>query len=114
MSLANLRFSVLLIVVVALLASTSTRNANAAEQEIVSYRLKKWKTVHFDDAKRADAHHKTVKKLGCEVKKDSHGDHIDVAYRCPKWRSIALNTHKSAHEWQKWLKASGFETKHEH
>lgn len=95
-------------------ASLFANSALAAEKEIVGYRLQKWKTIHFDDGQKANIHIKAVKKLGCEVKKDDHGSHIDVTYRCPKWQEIALKTHDSARQWEKWLKASGFETKHAH
>lgn len=97
---------------IALVALTST--ASAAEQEVVAYRLAAWKTVHFDDARRAETHAKTVKQLGCEVKSGSHGGHIDVSYRCSKWRKISLNSHDKAHQWENWLKACGFETRHQH
>jgi len=80
----------------------------------VDYRLVRWKTMHFHDAKKAELHFKTVKDLGCAAKKASHGDHIDVMYRCPNWRRITLRSDASAHSWQRWLRGSGFETKHQH
>ena len=89
-------------------------SAPAAEREVVAYRLEKWTSAHFDDAKRAEKHVATLKKLGCEVKTGKHGGHTDVTYRCPKWLEIAFDTHDKAHAWEKWLKANGFETRHAH
>jgi len=89
-------------------------SASAAEQEVVAYRLMAWKTVHFDDAQRADNHVSTLRRLGCDVRTGDHGGHIDVTYRCPEWREISLDSHAKAHTWQGWLNASGFETRHEH
>ena len=86
----------------------------AAEKEIIEYRLKDWKTVEFEDAKKAKTHFDTVKKLGCEARQEDHNGHIDVSYRCPKWRQISLKSHADAHNWERWLEASGFETKHVH
>ena len=94
--------------------ATFATAASAAETEVVAYRLANWKTVHFEDAKKADTHAKTVKQLGCEVKTDDHSGHIDVSYRCAEWRELSLDSHDKAHKWENWLKASGFETKHEH
>ncbi|MCS7466350.1 hypothetical protein NZK35_06630 [Stieleria sp. ICT_E10.1] len=86
---------------------------NAAAQELVEYRLEKWKTTHAegDQSKKLA---ETLTKLRCEVKVDSHGGHTDVNYRCPKWQQLALKSHKEAHQWEGWLKKLGFETKHAH
>ncbi len=92
----------------------SPDRASAEEQYVVEYRLTKWKTLHFDETKKAETHLATVKKLGCEVKAGDHGGHIDVSYRCPEWRSLAVETDAGAHKWEKWLRASGFETTHQH
>lgn len=94
--------------------ATFTSSASAADREVVAYRLANWKTFHFEDAKKAETHVKTVKGLGCEVKSDDHDGHIDVSYRCAEWREISLDSHDKAHNWEKWLKACGFETRHEH
>ena len=98
---------------VALMATTMQSVAFAGEEE-VEYRLATWKTMHFDDAKKGDAHHKAVKDLGCEVKKDSHDGHTDVSYRCKDWKKMTVASHDAAHQWEKWLKGAGFETKHAH
>ena len=88
--------------------------AQAAQRELVKFRLMTWKAAHFDDEKVATEQAATLEKIGCEVKQHKHGDHFDVSYRCTKWRSIAFKTHKEAHEWEHWLKKAGFETQHEH
>ena len=46
----------------------------------IAYRLKETKTIHFDDARKAQLHLDAVKKLGCEAKMDDHGGHMDVIY----------------------------------
>lgn len=105
---------VLAMAAVAISAQFAASEVQAAEQVSVSYRLANWKTVEIDDVKKAKSLLDTFKKLGCEAKQESHGDHTDVSYRCVKWRSIAFKSHKTAHAWEKWLKASGFEAKHKH
>ncbi|MGC1275899.1 MAG: hypothetical protein WBC44_19510 [Planctomycetaceae bacterium] len=103
-----------LVVAAALVATVGANVATAAEKFTVTYRCAKWKTIHFHQAEKAKLHYDTVKKLGCEAKRDDHGGHIDVSYRCEKWRQIALKSHDAAHRWEKWLKAAGFETRHSH
>ena len=88
--------------------------AIAGADEIVRYQLSDWKAKHIHDAKKADTIAKTLKKLGCELKKDQHNGHIDVKYRCPKWRQLSLDSHADAHKWEKWLKEFGFKTEHKH
>jgi hypothetical protein len=102
------------ILMIVALGVVGPKAVTAAEKFLVDYRVTKWKTTHFDDAKTAGLHHTTVTKLGCQAKKESHSGHYDVSYVCPQWRRIALKTHNEAHQWEKWLRASGFETKHTH
>jgi hypothetical protein len=80
----------------------------------VAYRLKETKTIHFDDAKKAQLHLQTVRKLGCEAKMDDHGGHLDVSYRLKSWTALTLDTEQTAHQWEGWMKKSGFETMHAH
>ncbi|MDP6442611.1 MAG: hypothetical protein QGG36_08800 [Pirellulaceae bacterium] len=94
--------------------SASWTPAEAANKEVVSFRLASWKAVHFKDEKEAKANHDFLKRLGCDVKQHEHDDHVDVQYRCPKWRNVTLKTHSSAHKMEAWLKKYGFETKHTH
>ena len=100
--------------IVAVTAVTFTTSAQAAEKEVVSYRLQGWKTVHADSEADAKKQAAALKKIGCEVKLDSHGSHIDLTYRCVNWRQMALPSHNAAHQWEGWLKAAGFETEHTH
>lgn len=86
----------------------------ASGEEIVRYQLTDWKAKHIHDDKKADTIAKTLKKLGCEIKKDQHNGHIDVKYRCPKWKELKLKTHDEAHKWEKWLKEFEFKTEHKH
>lgn len=101
-------------------ANTSPQNGDAttadqdANQEIVQYRLTKWKSVHTGDEKAAQKMLNTLKQIKCEVKTHQHGDHIDITYRCPAWKKLSLKDHKTAHYWEGWLKKYGFETKHIH
>lgn len=101
-------------VVAALLLTVTMQSLPAAETESVDFRLADWKTLHFNDAKKGNAHYEAIKKLGCEVKKEDHGGHLDVSYRCKDWKTMTVASHDAAHQWQRWLKAAGFETKHAH
>ncbi|MEX0715628.1 MAG: hypothetical protein WD066_03540 [Planctomycetaceae bacterium] len=113
MSKSTLRtVSITCIAAMALLVPQAIASADAAE--VVAYRLTNWKTLHFDDAAKAQTHADAVKRLGCEVKTDNHGGHVDVAYRCSEWKQIELSSHSAADAWERWLKASGFETRHQH
>ena len=103
-----------LIMALAAIGFLNVTTVRAAEKEVVEYRLEKWKTIHFHDAKAAKVHVDAVKKLGCEVKQADHDGHIDVTYRCAEWKKMSLKTHSDAHKWEEWLKKSGFETKHVH
>jgi hypothetical protein len=98
----------------AVLAVGATRPASAAEKEIVSYRLTRWKTLHFEDRELASKHVEAIKRLGCELKQADHGGHTDVSYYCPQWKQGSVATHAMAEEWMKWLRSAGFETKHAH
>ena len=82
--------------------------------EVVGFQIAKWKEMHFDDAKRAQQHFETVKRLGCEAKIDSHGSHTDVVYRCPEWKSLTVKNHEESRQWERWLAASGFDVWHGH
>lgn len=97
-----------------LLAQTGrAESPNTASRELVQYQLDQWKTTHAD-GKHADQLVSTLKKLRCEVKVHSHGEHTDVNYRCEKWQTLSLKSHSEAHQWENWLKKYGFQTKHVH
>ncbi len=82
--------------------------------ETIAFNLPNWKTLHFDDAKKATQHADMVKKIGCEFKQGSHAGHIDVSYRCPQWRTMQVANHQLAEQWLTWLKGSGFDVSHGH
>ncbi len=94
--------------------SAGASQLSAAEPPSVAYRLKETKTIHFDDARKAQLHLETVKKLGCEAKMDGHGGHMDVMYRMTTWKALTLADENTAHQWEDWMKKSGFETLHAH
>ena len=75
---------------IALLIAMATVPALASADEIIRYQLTDWKAKHIHDNKKADVIAGTLKKLGCELKKEQHNGHIDVKYRCPKWRQLEL------------------------
>lgn len=101
----------LLTLAILAVASAST---SAAEQFSVDYRTTSWKTLHFGDAKIADQCQADMVSLGCEIRKELHGDHHDVSYQCAQWRRKVVTTHAEAHQWENWLKTNGFETRHSH
>ncbi len=76
----------------------------------IGYRLKDWKTMHANSADEARITIATLKKLGCEVQSDDHGNHIDVKYRCPEWRSMKLATDQLVNQWTTWCAGKGLET----
>jgi hypothetical protein len=81
--------------------------------ETLAFVLPEWKTMHFEDAAKAQQHLDMVTKLGCEVKQGKHAGHIDLSYRCPNWKSMEVKTH-AAEQWLGWLKGSGFDVSHGH
>jgi hypothetical protein len=82
--------------------------------EVVHYECKEWKAKHIHDTKKAETIAQTLKKLGCEVKKDEHNGHIDVKYRCEKQRSLPVKSHEEAVKWEKWFQEYGFKVHHTH
>lgn len=86
----------------------------ASADEIVRYQLADWKAKHIHDNSKADVIEKTLKSLGCEIKKSQHNGHVDIRYRCPNWREMSFDTHDDAHRWEKWLKEFQFKTVHKH
>ncbi len=100
----------------ALVAGLTFRAAPSAgaDEFVVKFRLTKWKSAHFHDAKAAKTFNETMTKLGCEAKQHAHGDHIDVTFRCAQWRALSATSDEHAHQWESWLKKYGFETSHQH
>jgi hypothetical protein len=84
--------------------------ALAAEAFAVEYRLTRWKSVHLHDEDGAKKLREALKMLGCEMKEEAHGDHMDLSFRCPQWRRLTVESAERRRTWEKWLKARGFET----
>jgi len=101
---------------VAILASVSSLPSpvQAAENEVVEYRLTQQRTMHLDDEKISRQYHTTLQQLKCESNLDIHDGHIDLTYRCRQWRRVEFDSHAAAHKWEQWLKAFGFEVSHSH
>jgi hypothetical protein len=106
-------------------AQTNARTGNAAQQaqhqvtpatlaaaplKKLGFRLTEWKTIHAHSAEEAETAIGTLKKLGCEVASDNHGNHIDVQYRCSEWKSIRLATDQLVNQWSTWCASKGMET----
>ena len=71
------------LVLAIMIVASQGDSASAADREIVKYRMTSWKSVHFNDEAEAQKQHDTLKKIGCEVKKHAHGDHVDVSVSMP-------------------------------
>lgn len=76
----------------------------------VGFRLASWKTIHTHDQESVKSNVATLKKLGCEVATNNHGDHVDVRYRCVNWKSMELPSEQLAVQWTDWLSDKGLET----
>ena len=76
----------------------------------MGFRLTEWKTIHSHSAQEAEETISALKKIGCEVTSDNHGNHIDVKYRCPEWKSMKLATDQLVNQWATWCGAKGMET----
>ena len=86
----------------------------AGQLEQVAYRLPRWSTQHFTDREQFDEFVSLMKAFGCEVRTDSHEDHVDVSFRCPNWNHVDFPSHEIAQTWETWLSKSGFEVQHQH
>ena len=76
----------------------------------MGYRLEAWKTLHSSTSEEAQQAIATLEKIGCEVKSQKHGSHIDVSYRCLDWRSMKLSSSQLVNQWSSWCQARGMET----
>ena len=77
--------------------------------KIVGYRAPDWQTLHTSAAE-AEQTVATLKRIGCEVATNNHGDHVDVKFRCPEWRSMKVKTHALQSQWSNWCENQGLET----
>jgi hypothetical protein len=91
-----------------------TASAMADASHVVKFRLPTKKSAHFDDKRAAGKFSESLKQIGCDVKTESHGNHLDVTYRCAEWGSVEADSDEAAHRWESWLKKHGFETAHKH
>lgn len=92
--------------------STATTQATPvkAKAKIVGFRATEWKTIHSNSDDQASQVVATLNKLGCEVKTEDHGNHVDIRYRCPDWRSMKLDTDTLVNQWNMWCTTQGMET----
>ncbi len=94
---------------------TVVMNPPAGTQKAtVKFRLVTARTVHLDDMVQAKQIVNTLEMIGCNIKTNQHGDHMDATFSCPEWVTIEVPTDANSHAWQKWLNESGFETQHSH
>jgi len=82
----------------------------AAPLKKLGFRLTQWKTIHSSSAGQAANESETLKKIGCEVVSENHGNHMDIKYRCLEWKSIKLGTDQLVNQWQMWCADKGMET----
>lgn len=75
----------------------------------VGFRLASWKTIHTHNQESVKSNVAMLKKLGCEVATNDHGDHVDVRYRCVNWKSMELPSEQLADQWTDWLSEKGLE-----
>lgn len=87
---------------------TASQVSSAAK--IVGYRAPEWKSLHTTSSEEAEQTLATLKKIGCEVDTNNHGDHFDIKYRCPEWRSMKVKTHTLQSQWSSWCENQGMET----
>jgi hypothetical protein len=102
-----------------LFALTVLTNANvltmaSESEESVAFRSKEWQTLHAEDDADIEKKASLLRKLGCEMKVNRHGNHSDIAFRSQQWRELTLESHEDADRWEEWLNKSGFETLHGH
>jgi hypothetical protein len=81
-------------------------------QLMLAFRLPQWKASHVDDAAKAEKFASDLKRIGCEVKTNSHNGHTDVMYRMADWSPMAVADDDQAHQWLTWLESNGFEALH--
>ena len=82
----------------------------AAPLKKLGFRVIDWKTIHSKTEAEAQQDIATLKKIGCEVTSENHGNHIDIKYRCPEWKAIKLATDDLVSQWSGWCLTKGMET----
>ena len=78
--------------------------------KLVGYRATAWQTVHTSSKAEAEQTLATLKRIGCEVETNNHGDHIDIKFRCEEWRSMKVKTYTLQSQWSSWCENQGMET----
>ena len=78
--------------------------------KIVGYRATEWKTIHTSSKAEAEQTLRTLKRIGCEVGTNNHGDHVDITFRCEEWRSMKVKTYSLQSQWSNWCENQGMET----
>jgi len=91
-------------------APQGTASQVSSAAKIVGYRAPEWKSLHTTSSEEAEQTLATLKKIGCEVDTNNHGDHFDIKYRCPEWRSMKVKTHTLQSQWSSWCENQGMET----
>ena len=82
--------------------------------EVIAFRMRDWKELHFNDPQKAEGHVQALRRLGCEARLDQHAGHTDVVFRNVEWKQITVESHAAAGRWEQWLKNSGFDVWHGH
>ena len=82
----------------------------SSSAKLVGYRATQWKTLHTSSKAEAEQTLATLKRIGCEVNTNDHGDHVDIKFRCEEWRSMKVKTHTLQSQWSNWCENQGMET----
>lgn len=97
-----------------LAAQSGTTGAPATQTSApikkLGFRVTQWKTIHTNSEEQAQTELETLKRIGCEVASENHGNHIDVRYQCTEWKTIKLATDQLVSQWANWCQAKGMET----
>lgn len=103
--------------VIAIVAATfsqlgATSDTGKSQLKRISFRTVKPVAGHFHSEQDAASMEKTLKQLGCTIKRTSHDGHIDLTYECKYWKSLTMKEAKEVEQWNKWLTSKGFAVVH--
>ncbi len=76
----------------------------------VGFRMTNWQTIHHDGTPATQERIATLQRIGCEVREDNHGGHVDIGFRCVSWKSIPAQNDDQQRQWHAWLVNNEFET----
>lgn len=99
-------------VIMSQLGATPANTKVSPAKQRISFRTVKPVSGHFKTESQAAATEKTLKELGCEVKRSQHDGHIDIAYECKFWRTLTVKDRAEAGKWDAWLTKNGFAVVH--